>query len=155
MRFSKNKFCFQVCYLIDFVDMKHTVYNFLKRTKLISSYFFFKYHFIKGNSFKLFLLSSQKHPPYHPTFQRAILAKFPIQFNSIWILCRHCLHYFSKFSGSHFESIMVNSQRLRIDTCFFYLRKLIHFKIKMPLPISDPSWYISKWQLIWRHVCVT
>ena len=76
--FQKIKFCFRVCYLIDFVGMKHTVYNFLKRTKLISLYFSKKYHFIKVNSFKLFLLSSQKHPPYHHTFQRTILAKFPI-----------------------------------------------------------------------------
>ena len=83
--FLKIKFCFQVCYLTDFVDMKHTLYNFLKRTKLISSYFSKKYHFIKVNSFKLFLLSNQKHPLYHQTFQRAIFARFLVQFNSICI----------------------------------------------------------------------
>ena len=106
------------------------------------------------NSFKLFLLLNQKHPPYHPTFQRAILAKFPMQFNSICILCRHCLHYFSKFFGSHIESIMFNSQRLIIDTCYFYLGKLIHFKIKMPFRISNPSWCFSKWQLFYlENVC--
>ena len=136
-----------MCYLIDFADMKDTVYNFLKRTKLISSYFSKKYHFIKVNSFKLFLLSNQKHLTYHHIFQRVILAKFPVKFNSICILCHDYLHRFSKVSGSHFESIMVNSQRLRIDSCYFYLGKLIHFKIKMPLPIGNLSWYFSKWQL--------
>ena len=106
------------------------------------------------NSFKLFLLSSQKHPPYHHTFQRAILAKFPIQFNSVYILCRHCLHHFSKFSGIHFESIMVNSQRLRICTCYSYLGKLIDFKIKMPLLIRDLLWYFPKWQLAYlEYLC--
>ena len=112
--FQKITFYFQVCYLIDFVDMKHTLYNFLKRIKLSSSYFSKKYHFIKVNWFNLFLLSNQKHPVCHHTFQIAILAKFPIELNSTYILCCHCLHRFSKFSGSHFESIMVNSQRLRI-----------------------------------------
>ena len=125
-----------------------------QRTKLISSYFSKKYYFIKVNSFKLFLLSSQKHPPYHHTFQRAILAKFPIQFNSVYILCRHCLHHFSKFSGIHFESIMVNSQRLRICTCYSYLGKLIDFKIKMPLLIRDLLWYFPKWQLAYlEYLC--
>ena len=95
-----------------------------------------------------------KHPPYHHTFPRAILAKFPIQFNSISILCRYWLHRFSTFSDNHFESIMVNSLRLRNDTCYFYLRKLIHFKIKMSLPISDFSWYFSKWQLAYlAYLC--
>ena len=89
--FLKIKFCFQVCYLTDFVDMKHTLYNFLKTAKLISSYFSKKY-FIKVNSFQLFLLSNQKHPLYHHIFQRAIFAKFLVQFNSICILCHHCLH---------------------------------------------------------------
>ena len=159
--FQKFKLCFQVCYLIDFVDIKHIAYNFLKRAKLISS--FLKTHFIKLNSFKLFPLSSQKHPPYHHNLQRAILAKFSVQFNLICIYCRHCLHHFSKFSGSHFESIMTNLQSLRIDTCYFYLGKLIHFKIKMPLPIGDLSWYFSKWQLAyllyfcdieWYKICL-
>ena len=71
--FLKIKFCFQVCYLTDFVDTKHTLYD---RTKLISLYFSKKYHFIKVNSFKLFLLSNQKHPLCDHTFQRAMLAKF-------------------------------------------------------------------------------
>ena len=53
--FLKIKFCFQVCYLTDFVDMKHTLYNFLKRTKLSFSYFSKKHHFIKVNLFNLFL----------------------------------------------------------------------------------------------------
>ena len=99
--------------------------------KLSSSYFSKKHHFIKVNSFNLFLLSNQKHPFYHHNLEIDILAKFLVQFNSICILCCHCLYRFSKFSGSHFESIMVNSQRFRIDTCNFYLGKLIHFKIKM------------------------
>ena len=101
--FQKIKFFIHVCYLIDFVDMKHTVYNFLKRTKLNFLLSSKKYHFIKVNSFKLFLLPSQKYPPYHPTFQRAILTKFPVQFNSICTLYHHCLHSFSTFSGSHFS----------------------------------------------------
>ena len=79
--FQKIRLCFQVCYLIDFADMKHTLY-FLKRTKLIS-YFSKKYHFLKMNLFELFLLSNQKHPPYDQTFQKAILAKFPLQFQGI------------------------------------------------------------------------
>ena len=88
--FLKIEFCFQVCYLIDFVDMKHTLYNFLKRAKLISSYFSKKHHFIKVNSLQLFLLSNQKHPLFNHTFRRAIVDKFLVQFNSICILCRHC-----------------------------------------------------------------
>ena len=124
-----------MCYLIDFVDMKHTLYNFSKRMKLSPSYFSKKYSFIIVNSFNLFLLSNQKHPLYHHTFQIAILDKFPAQFNSICIVCCHSLHCFSEFSSNHFESIMVNSQRSRIDTYYFYLGKLINFKIKTSLPI--------------------
>ena len=133
-----------------FSDMKHIVYNFLKRMKVISSYFSKKYHFIKMNSFKLFILSNQKYLLYHHTFQRAILAKFHTQFNPICILCCHCLLYFSKFSGSHFQSIMGNSQRLRIDTCYFCFGKLIDFKIKMflQLTIFHGNFRISN-QLIW------
>ena len=89
--FLKIKFCVQVCYLTAFVDMKNTLYNFLKRAKLISSYFSKKYHFIKVNLFQSFLLSNQKHPLYCHTFQRAIFTKFLVQFNSICILCRHYL----------------------------------------------------------------
>ena len=62
--FQKIKLYFLVCYLIDFAGMKHTAYNFLKCKKLISAYFSNKYHFIKVNSFKLFLLSNRKHPLY-------------------------------------------------------------------------------------------
>ena len=145
--FLNIKFCFQVFYLTDFVDMKHTLYNFLKRTKLISSYFSKKYHFIKVNSFKLFLLSNQKHPLYHQTFQRAIFASFLYNSTRFASLPSLLAHRFSKFSGSHFKSIMVSSQRLRIDTCYFYLGKLIHFNIEMPLLIGNLSWYFSKCQL--------
>ena len=134
--FQKIKFHFLVYYLIDFVDMKHSLYNFLKRMKLSSLYISKKYYFIKVNSSTLFVLSNQKYPLYHHTFQTAILAKFSIQFNLICILCCHCLHRFSKLSGSHFQSIMVNLQRLRIETCYFYLSKLTHYKIKMSLPIN-------------------
>ena len=28
-----------MCYLIDFIDIAHTVHNFIRRTKLISSFF--------------------------------------------------------------------------------------------------------------------
>ena len=52
--------------------MKHTLYNFFKRMKLSPSYFSKKYNFIIVNSFTLFLLSKQKHPLYHHTFQIAI-----------------------------------------------------------------------------------
>ena len=49
---------------------------------------------------------------------------------------------------------MVNSQRLRIDTCYFYLGKLIHFRIKMPLLINHLSWYFWKWQLAYlEYLC--
>ena len=94
--FLKIKFCFQMCYSTDFADMKHTLYNFLKRTKLSFLYFSKKYHFMKVNSFNLFLLSNQKRPLYHHIFQRAILAKFLVQFNSICILWCHCLHIVSQ-----------------------------------------------------------
>ena len=134
-------------YLTDFVDMKHTLYNFLKRTKLISSYFSKKYHFIKVNSFKLFLLSNQKHPLYHQTFQRAIFASFLYNSTRFASLPSLLAHRFSKFSGSHFKSIMVSSQRLRIHTCNFYLGKLIRFNIEMPSLIGSLSWYFSKCQL--------
>ena len=134
--------------------MSHTLYNFLKRMKLSSLYFSKKCHFIKVNSFNLFLLSNQKHPLQHHTFQIAILTKFLVQFNSICILCCHCLHRFSKFSGSYGQSLMVNSHKLRIGTCYFYLGKLIHFKIKMSLPIDYLSQYFSKQQFAYLD-CVT
>ena len=39
-RFSKNSASFPVmCYLIDFIDIAHTIHNFIRRTKLISSFF--------------------------------------------------------------------------------------------------------------------
>ena len=39
-RFCKNSASFPVmCYLIDFIDIAHTVHNFIRRTKLISSFF--------------------------------------------------------------------------------------------------------------------
>ena len=94
--FLKIKFCFQMCYLTDFVDMKHTLYNFLKKMKLSFSYFSKKHHFIKVNLFNLFLFSNQKHPLYHHIFERAILAKFLVQFNSICILWCHCLSIVSQ-----------------------------------------------------------
>ena len=38
--FCKNSASFPVmCYLIDFIDTAHTVRNFIRRTKLISSFF--------------------------------------------------------------------------------------------------------------------
>ena len=132
--FQKIEFYFQVCYLTDFADMKHTLYNFLKKMKLSSSYFS-KKHFIKVNSLHLFLLSNQKHPLYYHTFQIAISQVsriIQLDLHSLLLL----LASFLKFSGSHFESIMVNSQRLRNDTCYFYLGKIICFKIKMSLPID-------------------
>ena len=144
--FLNIEFCFQVFYLTDFVDMKHTLYNFLKRTKLISSYFSKNYHFIKVNSFKLFLLSNQKHPLYHQTFQRFCQVSCTIQLD-LYPLPSLLAHRFSKFSGSHFKSIMVSSWRLRIHTCYFYLGKLIRFNIEMPSLIGSLSWYFSKCQL--------
>ena len=148
--FSKKiKFYFQVCYPIDFVDMKYTLHNFLMRMKLSSSYVSMKHHFIKVNLFNLFLLSNQKYPPHHHTFQISILAKFPIQFNLIYILYCRCLHHFSKFFGSHLESIMVNLQRLRTGTCYYYFGTLILFKIKMPLQIEYHSQDFSKWQFVY------
>ena len=122
--------------------------------KLSPSYFSKKYHFTKVNLLNLFLLSNQKYPHYHQTFQIAILTKFPVQFKSICNLCCHCLCRFSKFSGTHFESIMVNSHRLRTDTCYFCLGKLIHFKIKMSLPLDYFSQYFSKQQFPYLD-CVT
>ena len=88
----------------------HTVCNFLKRSKTN-----FKINIIFKNSI-LGCLScivereegNYKHPSYHPTFQRAILANFPVQFNSNCILFCHWLHCFSKFPGSCFESVMVS-----------------------------------------------
>ena len=106
------------------------IYNFLKTTKLISSYFSKKYHFRKVDSFKLYISIIKSETP---TLSLHLPKSYISQVNLICILCCHCLHHFSSFSGSHFESIMVNSQRLRIDTCYFYLGKLIHFRIKMPL----------------------
>ena len=100
--------------------------------KLSSSYFSKKYHQENETKFFIFfkeisfyksefvqiisITKSETTPLNHHTFQIAILARFPVQFNPICILCGHCLHRFSKVSGSHFESIMVNSQRSRIDT---------------------------------------
>ena len=45
-------------YLIDFDDMTHTVYNFLKNLKLISSYFFFKKYGLLKVNVKMSLLHS-------------------------------------------------------------------------------------------------
>ena len=133
--------------------MKHIVYiyNFLKTKKLISSYFSKKYPFIKVDSFKLSISIIKSEIPTLPLH---LPKSYISQVNLICILCCHCLHHFSSFSGSHFESIMVNSQRLRIDTCYFYLGKLIHFRIKMPLLINHLSWYFWKWQLAYlEYLC--
>ena len=102
------------------------------------------------NLFNLFLFSNQKHPLYHHIFQRAMLVKFLVQFNSICILWCHCLR---KFSGSHFKSIMVSLLLFAI-TCYFYLGKLIHFNIQMPLLVGNLSWYFSKCQLAYmEYLC--
>ena len=77
-----------MCYLIDFVDMRHTVYTFPKNTKLISEYFLKKYGFLKVNVNMSFLCTPKKEtaikfiqivsffkseiPPYHATFQSYI-----------------------------------------------------------------------------------
>ena len=133
--FQKIKFCFQVCHFIDSVGMKHTVYNFLKRTKLTSSCF---------SIIQIIYIIKSETPTLPPQLPTSYICK---------VSCTIQLHLhplpslLAKFSGSHFESITVNSPRLRIDTCYFYLGKLIHFKIKMSLPIGDLSWYFSKWQL--------
>ena len=150
--FQKISFSFQVCYLIDLLTWNILyIYNFLKTTKLISSYFSKKYHFIKVDSFKLYISIIKSETP---TLSLHLPKSYISQVNLICILCCHCLYHFSSFSGSHFESIMVNSQRLRIDTCYFYLGKLIHFRIKMPLLIGDLSWYFWKWQLAYlEYLC--
>ena len=127
------------------------IYNFLKTTKLISSNFSKKYHFRKVDSFKLYISIIKSETP---TLSLHLPKSYISQVNLICILCCHCLHHFSNFSGSHFESIMVNLQRLRIDNCYFYLGKLIHFRIKMPLLIGDLSWYFWKWQLAYlEYLC--
>ena len=119
--------------------MKHTFYNFLKRMKLIYFFIFFKeISFYKSEFIQIISIIKSEIPTLPPHLPKSY--KF-------CILCRHCLHCFSNFSDSHFEYIMVNSRRLSIDTNYFYLGKFIHFKIKMPLPIGDFSWYFSKWQL--------
>ena len=119
--------------------------------KLISSYFSKKYHFRKVDSFKLYISIIKSETP---TLSLHLPKSYISQVNLICILCCHCLHHFSSFSVSHFESIMVNSQRLRIDTCYFYLGKLIHFRIKMPLLIGNLSWYFWKWQLAYlEYLC--
>ena len=149
--FLKIKFCFQMCYLTDFVDMKRTLYNFLKRMKLSFSYFSKKHHFIKVNLFNLFLFSNQKHP--HLRKSNISQVSCTIQLN-LHPLVSLLAYRFLKFSGSHFKSIVVSLQRLRIDTCYFYLGKLIHFNIQMPLLVGNLSWYFSKCQLAYlEYLC--
>ena len=133
--FQKIKFCFQVCHFIDSVGMKHTVYNFLKRTKVISSCF---------SIIQIIYIIKSETPTLPPHLPISYICQISC---TIQLHLHHLPSLLAKFSGSHFESITVNSPRLRIDTCYFYLGKLIHFKMKMPLPIGDLSWYFSKWQL--------
>ena len=72
-----------MCYLIGFIDMGHAVYNFLKSEAIILIFFKETSNWVSGclscvvqrekrdplNLFKLFLISNQKHPFYHPAFQ--------------------------------------------------------------------------------------
>ena len=145
--FQKNKFCFQVCYLIDFVNMKHTAYNFLDNET--NFFIFFKeISFYKSEFIQIISIIKSETPTLRPHLPKSYVSQasctIQLDLHPFPSLFAHC---FSNFSGSHFKFIMVSSQRLRIDTCYFYLGKLIHFEIKMPLPIGDLLWYFSKWQL--------
>ena len=52
--FCKNPASFPVmCYLIDFIDIAHTVHNFIRRTKLISSFFKEEIEFDAKSFFKV------------------------------------------------------------------------------------------------------
>ena len=103
------------------------------------------------NLFNLFLFSNQKHP--HLRKSNISQVSCTIQLN-LHPLVSLLAYHFSKFSGSHFKSIMVSLQRLRIDTCYFYLGKLIHFNIQMPLLVGNLSWYFWKCQLAYmEYLC--
>ena len=103
------RFCWHETYCIWFFKENET--NFFVFFKEIS---FYKSEFIQ-----IIILSNQKHPPYHHNFQRAILTKFPVQINSMCILCPHCMHRFS-----HFESIMTLAVFIWVSQFILKLRCL-------------------------------
>ena len=142
--FQKIKFCFQVGCPIDFIDMKHTEHTDIENET--NFFIFFKeISFYKSEFIQIISIIKSEIPTLRPHLPKSYVsqASCTIQlhlhpFPSLFA------HRFSNFSGSHFKSIMVSSQRLRIDTFYFYLGKLIHFNIEIPLLIGNLSWYFSK-----------
>ena len=107
------------------------------------SYFIFSYFiffkeisFFKSEFVQLIPIIKSETPtlPPHLSNNYISLVSRTIHFNLHPLLS--LLASFLKIFWQPFWSIMVNSQRLRIDTCYFYLGKLIHSKIKMILAID-------------------
>ena len=84
-RFCKNSASFPVmCYLIDFIDIAHTVHNFIRRTKLISSFF--------KEEIELIISKITKFHNKITKFQNFIS-------NLSWYLLKWQLTYFRVFPG--------------------------------------------------------
>ena len=64
-----------MCYLIDFADMKNTVYNFLKRTKLISSYFFKEISFNKSEFIQIISIIKSETPNLPPHLPKSYISQ--------------------------------------------------------------------------------
>ena len=126
--FQKVKFSFHVCYLIDFVDMKHTVYNFLKRTKLNFLIFFKEISFYKSEFIQIISIIKSEIPTLPPHLPKSYI-------NKVSHTIQLDLHPLPSLLALFFEIfwqpfwVCYGQLRLRIDTSYFYLGKLIHFKI--------------------------
>ena len=127
--------------------MKHTLYLF-KENKTNFLIFFKEISFYRSQFIQIISIIKSETPTQPPNLPKSYICQVSctIQLN-LHPLPSLLAHRFSKFSGSHFKSIMVSSQRLRIHTCYFYLGKLICFNIETPSLIGNLSCYFSKCQL--------
>ena len=71
--FQKIIFYFKVCFLIDFVDMKHTLYNFLKENETKSFIFFKEISFYKGEFVELISIIKSEIPTLPPNLPNSYI----------------------------------------------------------------------------------
>ena len=130
------RFCWHERYCIQFFKENET--NFFIFFKEIS---FYKSEFIQIIS--IIKSETPNLPPHLPkSYISQVSCKIQLNLHPLpWLLASFLKSFWQPFW------VYYGQLRLRIDSCYFYLGKLIHFKIKMPLPIGNLSWYFSKWQL--------
>ena len=129
------RFCWHETYFI----------YFFKESKTNFFIFFKEIPFCKSEFIPIISIIKSKTPTLPPHLPKSYICQVSCAIQlDLHPLLSLFAHGFSRFPGSHFKLIMVSSQRLRIDTCYFYLGELIHFNIEMRLLIGNLSWYFSK-----------